>query len=78
MENAPPAEPAKTAADAPQGYSVGTAPEKPKSEWRDLASFLVKLALIVFVVRSFIFSLVSIPSESMLPPLLVGDYLFIT
>jgi signal peptidase I len=79
MDNAPSTEPAKTAADAPPGYSVGTAaPEKPKSEWRDLATFLVKLALIVFVVRSFIFSPFSIPSESMLPRLLIGDYLFIT
>jgi len=78
MDNAPPAEPETPEADAPKPYSVGTAPEKPKSEWRDLASFLVKLALIVFVVRSFIFSPFSIPSESMLPRLLIGDYLFIT
>jgi signal peptidase I len=52
--------------------------EKPKNEWKDLGIFLVKLALIVFVVRSFIFSPFSIPSESMMPRLLVGDYLFIT
>lgn len=52
--------------------------EKPKNEWKDLGVFLVKLALIVFVVRSFIFSPFSIPSESMMPRLLVGDYLFIT
>ncbi|WP_188053459.1 signal peptidase I [Sphingosinithalassobacter sp. CS137] len=51
---------------------------KPKSEWRDLASFLLKLALVVFIVRSFIFSPFSIPSESMMPRLLIGDYLFIT
>jgi len=78
MDKAPPAEPETPAVDAPKPYSVGTAAEKPKSEWRDLASFLVKLALIVFVVRSFIFSPFSIPSESMLPRLLIGDYLFIT
>jgi len=77
MDNAPSAEPEKPA-DAPKPYSVGVAAEKPKSEWKDLASFLVKLALIVFVVRSFIFSPFSIPSESMLPRLLIGDYLFIT
>jgi signal peptidase I len=52
--------------------------EKPKNEWKELGVFLVKLALIVFVVRSFIFSPFSIPSESMMPRLLVGDYLFIT
>lgn len=79
MDNAPPAESEKPKTEARQGYSVGTAPaEKPKSEWKDLASFLVKLALIVFVVRSFIFSPFSIPSESMMPRLLIGDYLFIT
>ena len=79
MHNTPPAEPETPAAN-PQGYSVGTAPtaEKPKSEWKDLGSFLLKLALVVFVVRSFIFSPFSIPSESMLPRLLIGDYLFIT
>jgi signal peptidase I len=52
--------------------------EKPKSEWRDLGTFLIKLVLIVVIVRSFIFSPFSIPSESMLPRLLIGDYLFIT
>jgi signal peptidase I len=75
MENAPPAEPQ----DKAEATSTPTAkPAKPKSEWRDLGSFLIKLALIVFVVRSFIFSPFSIPSESMLPRLLIGDYLFIT
>ena len=58
--------------------STDKAGTKPRSEWRDLASFLVKLALVVFVVRSFIFSPFSIPSESMMPRLLIGDYLFIT
>ena len=65
-----------------QGYTVDPAaadkPDKPQSEWRDIATFVLKLALIVFVVRSFIFSPFSIPSESMLPRLLIGDYLFIT
>lgn len=55
-----------------------TASPKPQSEWRDTLSFLVKLAILVFVVRSFIFAPFSIPSGSMLPRLLVGDYLFIT
>lgn len=73
MENATPAAPGDSAENAP-----ATETPKPKNEWRDLASFLVKLALIVFVVRSFIFSPFSIPSESMLPRLLIGDYLFIT
>jgi signal peptidase I len=54
------------------------AKSKPKSEARDLLTFLVKLAVVVFIFRSFILSPFSIPSESMLPRLLIGDYLFIT
>jgi signal peptidase I len=65
-----------------QGYTVDPAaaekPEKRKSEGGDIASFVIKLVLIVFIVRSLIFSPFSIPSESMLPRLLIGDYLFIT
>ncbi len=37
--------------------------------------FLAKLALVVLIFRSFIFSPFSIPSESMLPRLMNGDYL---
>ena len=40
--------------------------------------FFVTLALIAFALRSFIVAPFSIPSESMLPRLLVGDYLFVT
>ncbi len=52
--------------------------QKPKSELRDTLSFLAKLAIVVFIFRSFFFSPFSIPSESMLPRLLIGDYLFIS
>lgn len=37
--------------------------------------FLLKLAVIVFVFRSFIYAPFNIPSESMLPRLQTGDYL---
>jgi len=60
------------------GAKPAPATPKPRSEWRDTLSFLIKLAILVFVVRSFIFAPFSIPSGSMLPRLLVGDYLFIT
>jgi signal peptidase I len=72
MENASPADPVET----PDPVIAGT--PKPKNEWVDLGMFLLKLALIVFVLRSFIFSPFSIPSESMLPRLLIGDYLFVS
>ncbi|MCX7676816.1 MAG: signal peptidase I [Alteraurantiacibacter sp.] len=38
--------------------------------------FCVKLAIVVLVFRSFVFTSFNIPSESMMPRLLVGDYLF--
>jgi len=52
--------------------------EKKKEDWRDTLSFLVKLAIVVFIFRSFLFSPFSIPSQSMLSRLYVGDYLFIS
>jgi signal peptidase I len=49
-----------------------------RSETGESVRFLLKWALIVLIVRSFIFAPYSIPSESMLPRLFVGDYLFVT
>ncbi len=49
-----------------------------KSETKDFLQFVVKLALFVFVLRSFIFAPFNIPSESMLPRLLIGDYLLVS
>ena len=53
-------------------------PAAPPAEWRQTLVFLLKLVVFVLLFRSFIFSPFSIPSESMLPRLYVGDYLFIT
>jgi len=55
--------------------SPETEAKKPKEEGSFLW-FLVKLILFVLIFRTFIFSTFSIPSESMLPRLMVGDYLF--
>ena len=49
-----------------------------KSETADFLQFAVKLVLFVVILRSFIFAPFSIPSESMLPRLLVGDYIIVT
>ncbi|MEH6791844.1 signal peptidase I [Parasphingorhabdus sp.] len=48
-----------------------------RSETRDFVAFLVKLALFVLILRSFIVSPFNIPSESMQPRLVVGDYLLV-
>lgn len=51
---------------------------KPQKKGEDsFSAFLLKLALFVFILRSFIIAPFSIPSESMLPRLLVGDYLVV-
>ncbi len=52
--------------------------ETPRSEMNETFRFLLKLALVVLILRSFIFAPFSIPSESMLPRLLIGDYLFVS
>ena len=52
-----------------------SAQKTPEKKQDSFLVFLLKLAVIVFVFRSFIFSPFSIPSESMLPGLMKGDYL---
>jgi signal peptidase I len=53
------------------------APEaKPKKKQDSFAVFLVKLVVIVVLFRTLLFTSFMIPSESMMPRLLVGDYLF--
>jgi signal peptidase I len=66
MNEATPAE----AAPAPE-----TQPEKKKQEG-SFVWFLVKLVVAVLVFRTFMFTSFMIPSESMMPRLLEGDYLF--
>lgn len=46
-------------------------------EWREYGLFLLKLAAIVLIFRSFVFAPFNIPSESMQPRLLIGDYLLV-
>jgi len=64
------------AAEPAEGKTQGKAQDKAqdKESLGSFAWFVVKLALAVFVFRSFIFSFYSIPSESMLPRLWNGDY----
>jgi signal peptidase I len=50
----------------------------PRSEMRDFGSFMIKLVIAMFLLRSLIFAPFNIPSESMMPRLLVGDFLIVT
>lgn len=48
-----------------------------KSETREFVGFLIKLSIFMIILRSFIVSPFNIPSESMQPRLMVGDYLLV-
>ncbi|MET1756190.1 signal peptidase I [Novosphingobium sp. RD2P27] len=62
---------------APDTHSAATPKPAPREEDKqeNFLVFLLKLVVLVVVFRSFIFSPFNIPSESMLPRLLNGDYL---
>lgn len=52
--------------------------KKKRSETADFMIFLLKLGIFVFLFRSFFAAPFNIPSESMMPRLLVGDYLLVS
>jgi signal peptidase I len=54
------------------------ASDEKKESWWGLARLLLTLFLIALLLRSFVVAPFSIPSSSMLPRLLVGDYLFVS
>ena len=59
-------------ADAP-----ATRPEKKKEGWLETIRFLLIVFAFALVIRTFIAAPFSIPSGSMLPRLMIGDYLFV-
>ena len=58
------------------GSKVGSKSGDKPDDWKSFGSFLIKLVIVVLVFRTFVFTSFNIPSESMMPRLLVGDYLF--
>jgi len=60
---------------SPSRSASADAPRE-KESWGNFAWFCVKLVVLVLVFRSFVLTSFNIPSESMMPRLLVGDYLF--
>lgn len=51
--------------------------KKHKPAWREWLESLVVVAVVAFVIRSFVIAPFKIPSSSMVPTLDVGDYIFV-
>ncbi|MBH5322841.1 signal peptidase I [Aurantiacibacter sediminis] len=62
--------------DEPAGAKSKPEAKEEKEDWKSFGWFLVKLVIVVLIFRTFFFTSFNIPSESMMPRLLVGDYLF--
>jgi len=65
------------APDGPATELPGAPPAKPAKKEDSFPVFVLKLAIAVVLFRSFVFAPFYIPSESMLPRLLNGDYLLL-
>ncbi len=63
--------------DAQPSEAAAAAPEKPKESWWDTIRFLLYLFVGALLLRTLVIAPFSIPSGSMLPTLMIGDYLFI-
>src|SRR6478672_4115129 len=56
---------------------VDASPPKARSGTASTGRFILTLAILAWVLRSFVAAPFSIPSGSMLPTLYIGDYLFV-
>ena len=78
-ETPPPAEPKAAPAPAtPAASDAAARPEKKKESWGETLRFFLILFVVAVAIRSLLFAPFSIPSGSMLPNLMIGDYLFVS
>jgi signal peptidase I len=73
----PPSESGAMEDSQPSPAAAPAAPDKPKESWWASFRFFLFLFVGALALRSLIVAPFSIPSGSMLPTLLIGDYLFI-
>lgn len=64
--------------DNPDKDNIGSPQSTEVNEWLDYGKFLIKLTIFMIILRSFIISPFNIPSESMQPRLLIGDYILVS
>jgi signal peptidase I len=62
----------------PSPAAAADAPSKPRESWWETVRFLLYIFVAALLLRTFVVAPFSIPSGSMLPNLLIGDYLFIS
>ncbi len=58
--------------------STSTTKAKPESSWGETFSVIVQALILALILRTFLFQPFNIPSGSMKPTLLVGDYIFVS
>ena len=59
------------------GFGPAQVPMRPKSNWREMGESIFIALILALVIRAFFVQAFSIPSGSMEPTLLVGDYLLV-
>lgn len=76
--NADPAEPNRAAAAADTPTTRGAESETTTSSFGEAIRTILYALAIALVIRAFLFQPFNIPSSSMVPTLLVGDYIFVS
>ncbi len=77
MERDTPPPPPAAAGPAGDAAEPGAEPEGKKESWWETLRFFLILFVAAILIRSLLFAPFSIPSGSMLPNLMIGDYLFV-